>query len=136
MVKVNNLQMYVTLLSSKCSTNVLPEYRIPHPSTCSSPHNPLYPSLSILSTISFYLSILHHPSTCPIGSYYRDKYQDQKQLGGGQALFSSYVTVHCQGKPGQELKTRTWRQELKQRPWASTAYWLAPHGFYSPGPPA
>ena len=35
------------------------------------------------------------------------------------------------GKSGQALKAGTWRQELKQRPWRSTDYWLAPHGLLS-----
>jgi hypothetical protein len=39
--------------------------------------------------------------------------------------FSLQVTVHSQGKPRQELKAGTWKQELKQRPWRNTAFWLA-----------
>lgn len=39
-----------------------------------------------------------------------------KERWEGKALFGLHVTVqHYQGKPGQELKTGTWKQELMQR---------------------
>jgi hypothetical protein len=31
----------------------------------------------------------------------------------------------------REVKAGTWRQELKQRPWRSDAYWLAPPDWFS-----
>lgn len=48
----------------------------------------------------------------------------------GKKGFPLLILLH--GSPtlkevGQELKLGgTWRQELKQKPWEGTAYWLAP----------
>lgn len=59
------------------------------------------------------------------------------------AYMSRSHTVHHWGHPRQELKQgRTWRQELKQSPRGSAAYWLALLSFsqsaflHSPEPPA
>jgi hypothetical protein len=37
------------------------------------------------------------------------------------------LIVHLSEKSEQEVKTGTWRKELKQRPWWSTASWLSLH---------
>lgn len=35
--------------------------------------------------------------------------------------------IHHKGKSGQEVKTVTWNQELKQKPQGNAAHWLASH---------
>lgn len=40
-----------------------------------------------------------------------------------------HVSDRYQGKPGQELTTATWRQELKQKPVTNAAYRFAPQGL-------
>lgn len=49
---------------------------------------------------------------------------------GTKEVSGLQVTSHHWGKSGQELKTGTWRQELKQRP-KESCYWLPPHGLHS-----
>jgi hypothetical protein len=53
------------------------------------------------------------------------KHHGQKQLEEERVSFSLQLVGHRLGKSGQKPKARTWRQELKQRPWRSVAYWLA-----------
>ena len=53
----------------------------------------------------------------------------RKTTWGGKALFD--ITAHDEGKPGQELTAGTRRQELKQRPWGTTPYWLLLYGLLS-----
>ena len=48
-----------------------------------------------------------------------------------QGLFGLQVTAYHQGKPRQGFQAGTWRQDLKQRPWGGTAYWLVSHGSTS-----
>lgn len=49
---------------------------------------------------------------------------------GGEKFVSPNSMESAQRlKVGQELETRTRRQELKQRPWKSVAYRLATHGL-------
>jgi hypothetical protein len=45
------------------------------------------------------------------------------KLGEKRVYFTLKITIlpFMKGSQG-----RTWRQELKQRPWRSAAYWLAP----------
>ena len=50
----------------------------------------------------------------------------KSNLGEGRDSHSSPVMLHHWGKPGQEFKTRTWRQELIQR---NATYWFASHGL-------
>lgn len=48
-----------------------------------------------------------------------------------QGLFQLTAIAHHEGTSGQEFKTATWRQqELQQRPWWNTVYWLAPHACF------
>jgi hypothetical protein len=49
----------------------------------------------------------------------------------GRKSWCGCVLLHCWGKPGQDLKVGTWRQEPKQRVWRNSAYWLALHGLLS-----
>lgn len=56
------------------------------------------------------------------------KHHDQVQLWERFiSVHSSQITIHYQGESEQKLKTRTWRQKLKQKLWGITAYWLASH---------
>lgn len=57
----------------------------------------------------------HYPSSVPLAVI---KYFDQISWGG-KGLFVLQVEVH------QEVKTTTWKQELKQRLWMTVAYWIA-----------
>lgn len=45
-------------------------------------------------------------------------HHDQKQLWRGKDLLGFHVSIAVsqEGKPGQKLKARTWRQELMQGP--------------------
>ena len=54
----------------------------------------------------------HYPSSVPLAVII---YFDQTSWGG-KGLFGLQVEVH------QEVKTKTWKQELKQRPWMTVAY--------------
>ena len=49
-----------------------------------------------------------------------------KSTWGGEGLFGLLVTINHWGKSGRALQAETWRQELKQRWWRNTTYWLAP----------
>lgn len=49
-----------------------------------------------------------------------------KRTWGGQYWFVLEFVVQYHGQPRQEFKTGTQKQELKQRPWRTTAYWFAP----------
>lgn len=46
-----------------------------------------------------------------------------------KGFISLYILIHYWGKPWQELKAVTWKQELKWRLEAYAAYWLAYSGF-------
>lgn len=46
-------------------------------------------------------------------------------LGEEMYYFNLQDTVLHQGESGQELKARTWKQELKKAPWSNAAYWLS-----------
>jgi hypothetical protein len=48
-----------------------------------------------------------------------------------KGLINLQVTVYHGGKLKQEFKAGVWKQELKQRPWRNTAYWLDSHGLLS-----
>jgi hypothetical protein len=52
------------------------------------------------------------------------KHHDHKELGEENVYFILWL-VHHPGASGQELKTRTWRQEVMQNSWRNAAYWLA-----------
>jgi hypothetical protein len=58
-----------------------------------------------------------------------------KAMGLGRNGFIQFIfpiTVHHQRKSGQSSsRGGTQRQELIQRPWKGTAYWLAPTGLLS-----
>lgn len=54
----------------------------------------------------------------------------KRNLGEGGIYFSLQLVVCHLGNSGEELKAGTWRQELKQRPWASVAYWLLSHCLF------
>jgi len=56
------------------------------------------------------------------------KHHDPKHLGEGRVCLSLHFDIICSTT---ELKAGTGRQELKQRPWRITAYWLASHGLLS-----
>lgn len=47
--------------------------------------------------------------------------------------FTPVITLHPLGKGGaeRELRADTWKQELKQKPWRHTAFWLAPPNLLS-----
>jgi hypothetical protein len=56
------------------------------------------------------------------------------EMGSFQLLLLHHTPLtqkEKEKKSGQELRTGIWRQELKQRPWRSVAYWLAPPGLLS-----
>jgi hypothetical protein len=53
---------------------------------------------------------------------------NQKLLGGERIYFTSQVSIH-QGKSEQQLKTESWRQKLKQRPWRNAARDTSYQGF-------
>lgn len=42
-----------------------------------------------------------------------------------------HITIHHPREIRAGTQEGTWRQELKQRPWRSAAYWLAPPGLPS-----
>jgi hypothetical protein len=53
-----------------------------------------------------------------------------KGTSGVKGLFSLHfhTIVYHQRWSGKEHKQgKTWRQELRQRPWRGAAYWLVPH---------
>lgn len=78
------------------------------------------------------------PSFCFRGDYFSllsvAVIKHHKQKHGKKGLFHliaySLSTVK-KWNLGEELKTGTWSQELKRRPWRSVAYWIAHHGFLS-----
>lgn len=51
-----------------------------------------------------------------------------KGMWGGKGLFDFHILSHS---PLREASAGTWRQELTQRSWRDTAYWLAPQGLLS-----
>jgi hypothetical protein len=65
--------------------------------------------------------------------YLYDKYHNQEQLAGGRVYFILLVKGS-----NSELKTGTWKQELKQKPWRMLLPgWLIRLVFlYLAGPPA
>jgi hypothetical protein len=70
-------------------------------------------------------NLLLKPRSC-FTFYWCDIKNDQKQLGGQRVSFSG------QWSPSQsDARTGTWRQELKQRQWRHTDYWLVPHALLS-----
>jgi hypothetical protein len=56
------------------------------------------------------------------------KHRGQELLGEERVYFAHSSTSQFIIKSS---KGRIWRQELMQRPWRDTAYWLAPHGLLS-----
>lgn len=70
-----------------------------------------------------------------------DEYHDQKNHEEQSVHLTVQPTVLPKEKSGQELKARTRRQALKQRPWRNVAYWFACLAlpslyFCNPGPPS
>ena len=54
-----------------------------------------------------------------------------KSSWGKKSLCSECFMRGKQGTSRQELRAVNWYQELKQRPWDNTAFWLAPTGLFS-----
>jgi hypothetical protein len=58
-----------------------------------------------------------------------------KKYIGEERVYSAYIaTLIFLTKGNQDRdsqKTGTWRQELMQRPWRSSAYWIASLGLFS-----
>lgn len=54
---------------------------------------------------------------------------NQKQPGKERVYFNSYLSGHIPSL--REVRARTWRQDLKQRPLRSATNWLAPHDCLS-----
>lgn len=63
--------------------------------------------------------------TSLLAFYCCGKYHDQKWCGEERVNLISKLTVHHGGNSGQEVKARTWSQELKQRPWGHGDCWLS-----------
>jgi len=60
------------------------------------------------------------------------KHHDQKQLGEERAYFaqgSKEKEFIKSGEGRTSNRAGLWRQELMQKSWRGTAYWLAPHDF-------
>jgi hypothetical protein len=56
------------------------------------------------------------------------KHHEQKAIWGGKSLFGLqfHIAIYHQRTLEQELKmSKTWRQELMQKPQRGAAYWLA-----------
>jgi hypothetical protein len=56
-----------------------------------------------------------------------DKHDDQNNIGKERIYLADTPMAQCiiyHDKPGQELKARICRQELKQRTWKRATYWL------------
>lgn len=66
------------------------------------------------------------------------KHHDQKKPGG-KGFISAYRSISASITEGSQArnskKVRIWRQELLQRPWKSSAYWLALHDLHILSPP-
>jgi len=54
-----------------------------------------------------------------------------KSYLGRKRIFFLTASDHNEEVLVQEVKTGTWRQEQKPRPWRGAAYWLALHGLFS-----
>lgn len=54
-----------------------------------------------------------------------------KARWGGKGLFNSLHFTLWSITGGSQERAGTWMQELMQRPWRSTAYWIAPHDLLS-----
>lgn len=52
--------------------------------------------------------------------------QSKISLGG---KYLCHITIHNEGKLGQDSKAEGWSQELNL--WKNVAYWLSPHGWLS-----
>jgi hypothetical protein len=56
-----------------------------------------------------------------------------KKQVGEERMYSVYTSISLFISGGSQHwnsnRTGTWRQELRQKPWWSTAYCLAPHGL-------
>lgn len=63
--------------------------------------------------------------------YFSNKPHDIRQLGRGKCLFTLSLS-HSQSlrEFKENLKAKTWKQELKQRPWSNFAYWFF-HGWFN-----
>ena len=62
------------------------------------------------------------------------KHQDQQAAWKGKGLFGLHfhITIHHEGNQDRNSnRAGIWKQELKQRPWRSVAYWIAPRGLLS-----
>lgn len=51
--------------------------------------------------------------------------------GKGWFIFNFRVILYHHGKSGQEIKARTWRQEVMQKSWRNAAYRFAHHSLLS-----
>jgi hypothetical protein len=58
-----------------------------------------------------------------------------KKLVGEERVYLAYTSISLFITEGSQDRDSnrpvTWRQELMQRPWRGTPYWLAPHGLLS-----
>lgn len=62
-----------------------------------------------------------------------DKGKDKKQHGEKEVYLSLHILININNeeKSGQEFKVEIWSQEIKQRQWRSTTYWLPFNGLLS-----
>lgn len=59
-------------------------------------------------------------------------HHDHKQLGKERVYFVLQLSGMAVALPSpREVKAGSWREELEQEPWRSTAYWLTPCGLFS-----
>jgi hypothetical protein len=63
------------------------------------------------------------------------KHHDQKQVGKERvySVYTSTLLFIIEGNQGKNLnRAGTWKQELMQRPWRSSAFWLEISWFSQP----